>query len=114
MRARNHCGDTEVICKSQCNANEKNGCKLGMPCANRELILASQFCDFTSDCCGYSSEYDYVAMAFNALETIFIYLKLICAAAHCKNCSDLRFQINCSWFECFDNLFIISLEQVCD
>ena len=114
--AHRDCDDTEVICTSHCNANESSLCKLGMQCADGELILASQFCDFTSDCSDYSDENKTHGFRCSGVRGVcqLPQINLFDNAAHCKNGSDLRFNDNGSWFECFDNLFVISSEQKCN
>ena len=114
--AHSNCDDTEVICTSHCNVNESSRCKLGMQCADGELILASQFCDFFEDCGDDSDENVFIGFQCSGVREVcnLPQINLFDDAAHCKNGSDLRFKNNSSWFECFDNLLVISSAQVCD
>ena len=115
--AHSDCDDTEVICISYCNAsNESSRCQLGMQCADGELILASQFCDFSVDCSDYSDEYEVFGFkCIGVTSDCFLpQINLLDNAAHCKNGSDLRFNDNSSWFKCLDNKHIISTDEVCD
>ena len=114
--AHRDCDDTEVICTSHCNANESKECKLGMQCADGELILASGFCDSFVDCGDYSDELEFIGFRCNGVRRscCLPQINLFDNAAHCENGSDLRFKDNSSWFECFDSLSLISPEQVCN
>ena len=114
--AHNDCDDTEVICTSHCNANESSGCELALQCADGELILASQFCDYSLDCGDDSDVYGVAGFQCNGIlgNCYLPQINLFDNAAHCKNGSDLRFKNNSFRFECFDNMLIISSQQVCD
>ena len=71
-----------------------------MQCADGELILASQFCDFSVDCGDYSDEYNVIGVKCNGARSdcYLPQINLFDDAAHCKNGFDLGFKDNTAVF----------------
>ena len=87
-----------------------------MQCQDGELILASQFCDGISDCNDSTDESrsgGFVCDTFQR-DCYLPEINLFDHIAHCSDDSDLCLNSPNNCFQCFNKLWFISSQQVCD
>ena len=108
---RNNCFTSNVICTSKCNNVEQ--CGRVFQCADRNLILVSQFCDGIVDCADGSDEI-MNQPGFKCGKCVLPQINLYDNIPQCNDKSDFCFDDDDSCFECFDKRLLISFRQVCD